>query len=296
MKTASQPMLGAIEAGGTKLVLAIGPSPDVISERSTIETQDPATTLAEARRWFSDRGDFAAIGIATFGPARIDPHAEDWGHILPTTKPGWTGCDMAGFFQQAFAVPVGFDTDVNGAALGECYYGNSPDETSLAYVTVGTGIGGGLVIDGKPVHGIAHAEMGHILTPRAVGDHKFAGVCPHHGDCLEGLASGPAIIARWGKSLSELPADHPAHDIIASYLSQLCHTIFSMTSVPRIILGGGVMQTPGLLENVRRRMPALDCGYLPGGTAHQISAPSLGQNSGIVGALLLAKRALDRSV
>lgn len=284
----TSPLYAGIEAGGTKFVLAVGTSPLDITARHVIPTREPGATLAQAGDWFAAQGAFGAMGIVTFGPADLDPASPTWGHIVKTPKPGWSGCDLAGYFAQRFAVPVRFDTDVNGAALAEARLGAGEGASTLAYVTVGTGIGVGLVIDGNPVHGIAHPEMGHAYPRRSSDDRDFAGVCPFHGDCFEGLASGPAIIARWGGSLSDLGSDHPAHDIVAEYLAHLCHTLFAATACEVVVMGGGVLQAAGLIDRIRARATQLDAGYLPGGTRHRIEAPGLGIHSGIAGALMLA--------
>ncbi len=283
-------MLGGIEAGGTKFVLAVGPSPDRITARHTIPTRDPATTLAEAAEWLAGQGGITALGIGSFGPVELDRTSPRWGFITATPKPGWADCDVAGYLGQALGVPVGFDTDVNAAALAE-YAASGNVAGSLAYLTIGTGIGGGLVLDGKAVHGIAHPELGHIYPRRHPQDMDFAGICPSHGDCLEGLASGPAIIARWGMSLSELPADHPGHAIIADYIAQACHMLFASVAVEEVVIGGGVANTPGLVERVAVRTRELDAGYLPGGTRHRVIRPRLGGDAGIIGALMLAEAA-----
>ncbi|TRD10930.1 ROK family protein [Erythrobacter insulae] len=288
MSSAGKPLLGGIEAGGTKFVLAVGYSPTEIIERHEIPTRDPATTLAQASEWFEGQGAISTLGIASFGPVDLDPSSPHWGHITNTPKAGWAKCDLAGYFASRFGVPIGFDTDVNGAALAEYQHGAGKGASSLAYITVGTGIGGGLVHDGRAVHGAAHPEMGHIFPRRHNDDHEFAGICPHHGDCLEGLTSGPAIKARWGASLSELPADHIAHEIIADYLTQLAHSLIAMTAVEIIVFGGGVMKTDGLLERVDRRATELGAAYFPGGSKHKIVSPGLGQNAGLAGALMLA--------
>ena len=285
-------MLGAIEGGGTKFVLAIGTGPTDIAARHTIPTGSPAETLEAAAQWFERQGRIDALGIGCFGPLRLDQNAPGWGSIANTPKPGWADCEIVSFFRERLQIPIGFDTDVNGAALAEAAHGAGKGISSLAYITVGTGIGGGLVIDGRPVHGVAHPEMGHIFVRRLAGDRQFSGICPHHGDCLEGLASGPAIIARWGSPLSELPEDHEAHGIIASYLAQLCYTLFSISAVERVVLGGGVMKTPGLLDRIPPLVRDLNARYLPGGAQHVISGPGLGEDSGIVGALMLAQNAL----
>ena len=288
MNSAAGPLLGGIEAGGTKFVLAVGHSPRQITERVEIPTRDPSTTLAEAGEWFASRGPIAALGIASFGPVELDRASPLWGHITNTPKPGWANCNLAGYFAERLDVPVGFDTDVNGAALAEYEHGAGRAAASLCYITVGTGIGGGLVIDGKAVHGAAHAEMGHIYPRRHDEDRRFEGTCPHHGDCLEGLASGPAIKARWAAALSELPADHIAHDVIAFYLAQLANTLVAITAAEIIVLGGGVMKTPDLLGRVRSMASKLDAAYFPGGSKHQIVMPALGQDAGLTGALMLA--------
>ncbi|WP_234028225.1 ROK family protein [Qipengyuania aquimaris] len=284
-------MFGGIEAGGTKFVLAVASSPSDIIARHEMPTRSPDETLAEVEAWFRTHPPLDAIGIASFGPAIIDLADQNWGRIGSTPKPGWSDCDVAGFFRNAFGLPVGFDTDVNGAALAEARYGAGRSASSLVYVTVGTGIGGGLVINGKPVHGAAHPEMGHIFPRRHASDTSFKGICPAHGDCLEGLACGPAIIERWGHSLSELPDDHEALDVIASYIAQLCHSIFAITSAEMIVLGGGVMNTRGLFDRIHREADQLNASYFPGTNRHTIARPGLEENSGLIGALLLAERA-----
>lgn len=281
-------MLGAIEAGGTKFVLAVGTSAQNITARRSIPTRDPAITLAEAADWFAQAGAISALGIGSFGPVDLDPASLTWGRITNTPKPGWADCDIAGFFMDRLGVPVGFDTDVNAAALAE-YAAAGGAGGSLAYLTIGTGIGGGLVLDGKPVHGIAHPEVGHIYPRRTADDCEFPGICPHHGDCLEGLASGPAIFTRWGKPLSQLPEGHQAHAIIADYIAQACHMLFASVAVGEIVIGGGVANTPDLVERVAERTRTLDAGYLPGGTRHAIIRPRLGGDAGIIGALMLAE-------
>ncbi|UAB79018.1 ROK family protein [Erythrobacter sp. SCSIO 43205] len=288
MSSTGEPLLGAIEAGGTKFVLAVGHSPTKIIARHEIPTRDPVTTLVQAGDWFVAQGVINSLGIGSFGPVDLNRSSPLWGHITHTPKPGWAKCDVAGYFADRLGVPIGFDTDVNAAALAEYQYGAGKGASSLAYVTVGTGIGGGLVLDGRAVHGAAHPELGHIFLRRHVEDHEFAGICPYHSDCLEGLASGPAIKARWGASLSELPTDHIAHEIIADYLAQLAHSLIAMTAVEIIVFGGGVMKTEGLLERVDQRAAELGAGYFPGGSKHKIVSPGLGQNAGLAGALMLA--------
>lgn len=291
-KNGSQ-MIGGIEAGGTKFVLAVGTAEGEIARHHTLPTRDPHSTLGEATDWFAAQGSLAALGIGSFGPLDLDPNSPRWGHITSTPKPGWADCDIAGHFGQALDCPVGFDTDVNAAALAEWRARSETTTCSLAYVTIGTGIGGGIVADGRILGGSSHPEVGHIAVSRHVLDTDFAGVCPYHGDCLEGLASGPAIMKRWGQQLGDVVAEE-APQVIAHYIGQLCHALFSIAAVDRIVLGGGVMQTGGLIEAVRESARRFDNGYLPGGIERHIEAPQLGSQSGIAGALLLGGAALDR--
>ena len=287
-------LLAGIEAGGTKFVLGLGASPEALTARHVIATRDPETTMDEAARWFSSQGGIRALGIGSFGPVERDPTRPEWGHILNTPKPGWTGFDIAGWCAGRLDVPIGFDTDVTAAALAEYRYGAGRGKTSLAYVTIGTGIGGSIVVDGKPLAGAGHLEMGHYYPRRADDQGTFEGVCPYHGDCLEGLVSGPAIERRWGASLSELPPGHEAHGVTAAYLAQLCHAIAAFGAPEVIVLGGGVMKTPGLLDRVRQASEQIEGGYFPGRERRSIVAPALGEDAGIVGAMILAQRALER--
>lgn len=284
-----------IEAGGTKFVLGAVAGEREILARHRIATRTPGETIGEALAWFraqtEERGPPAAFGIASFGPVTLDRAARDWGHVRRTPKPGWSGADIAGPFGRAFDCPVGFDTDVNGAALAESLWGAAQGADCAVYITVGTGIGGGVVVGGKPLHGLGHPEMGHARPPRHPHDSGFAGICAFHGDCFEGLASGPAVIARWGASLSELPAGHEAHEIIAHYLGHLAQTLVALIAPDRIVMGGGVLATPGLLDRVLATAAALDGGYSMDDVAARIVAPGLGENSGLLGAHALAHRA-----
>ena len=282
---------GLVEAGGTKFVLGVAVDKDMIQATTRIETTTPAETLGAMLDWFGGQGKLAGFGVASFGPLILDKTSPDWGHIGKTPKPHWSGADIAGPLLGAFGVPVAIDTDVNGAALAESLWGAGQGQSSVVYFTVGTGIGGGAVVDGRIVHGLCHPEMGHICLPRHPADRDFAGACPFHGDCLEGLASGPAIIARWGVSLSELPADHVAHDIIAFYLAQTVVTMQAILAPGRIILGGGVMASPGLIERVRVQAAALGAGYFAGDVAQIVTLPGLGDRAGLLGALALVQSA-----
>lgn len=290
--TAATAMFGFIEAGGTKFVVGIGTAPDTILDRIRIDTTTPTETIGAAISWLRAKvarhGAFSAIGIASFGPVELDRAAPNWGHITATPKPGWSQTDFAGQFAAVFACPVGFDTDVNGAALAEARWGAAQSERVSVYITIGTGIGGGALVNGVPIHGVSHPEMGHFRPARHVDDLGFAGVCPFHGDCLEGLASGPAIKARWGASLSDLPADHPGRAITAWYIAQLVVTLRALMEPGKIVLGGGVMATPGLIDLVRKTATELGGGYFKGQAEQIIVAPGLGDDAGLLGALALA--------
>lgn len=283
---------GLIEAGGTKFVLGIADAAGGIVATHRLPTTLPAETLDGAVNWFAAQGlEPDAIGLASFGPLDIDPASSTWGHITRTPKPHWAGTDLVTPFVRAFGCPVGVDTDVNGAALAEARHGAGKGHGSLLYLTVGTGIGGGFVSDGRLLRGLSHPEMGHIRVPRHPDDAGFAGVCRFHGDCLEGLASGPAIIARWGASLSDLAAGHPGHAIIAATLAQAVVTFQAVLEPARIVMGGGVMATPGLLDAVRVAAGRLAAGYFTGDPAQVVVAPALGQASGLLGALEIARAA-----
>jgi fructokinase len=290
--TPVMPLFGCIEAGGTKFVIGIASAPDDIRETAVVETSSPDATIRETISWFrsaaSKHGSLAALGIASFGPAELDHEAPNWGHITATTKPGWSHTDFAGRIGRELDLPVGFDTDVNGAALAEARWGASRGHKISVYVTVGTGIGGGAIVNGMPLHGMSHPEMGHMRLPRHPDDQGFAGVCPFHGDCLEGLASGPAIKARWGASLSDLAGDHPGHAIIGWYLAQCAVTLQAIMEPGRIVMGGGVMATPGLLERVRAEATRLAGGYFRGTAEQVIVLPGLGNRAGLLGGLCLA--------
>jgi fructokinase len=288
------PLIGAIEAGGTKFVLACGTGPDDLRDVERIPTTTPAETLARCVEYFKaaaqKHGPLAALGIGTFGPAGVDPSKPDWGFITTTPKPGWQQADMGAMLGKALGIPVAFDTDVNAAGYGECLWGAGQGCGVVLYITVGTGIGGGAIINGQPLHGLLHPEMGHIRIPKPPALAEFAGACPWHGDCLEGLASGPAIAARWHLPAGELPPGHPAWDAEADCLAAACASFACTLSPERILLGGGVMDVPGLLTKVQQKTRTLLAGYLqhPSITSGEfITAPGLGNRAGILGALAL---------
>ena len=290
-------LYGCVEAGGTKFVVGVAAAPDDIRETVQFETRTPEETIGATLKWLKDaqvrHGPLAAIGIASFGPLELDRQAANWGHITATTKKGWSDSDFGARIGRELDLPVGFDTDVNGAAIAESRWGAGRGKAACVYVTIGTGIGGGAIIDGKPLHGLSHPEMGHIRLPRHLHDTDFPGICAFHGDCLEGLASGPAIKARWGATLSDLPSDHPAHDIIAWYLAQLVVTLQSIMEPGCIILGGGVTGTPGLLERIRAKADELGGGYFRGRADQVILSPGLGVKAGLLGGLALAQDILE---
>lgn len=280
---------GLIEAGGTKFVAGIADEHGTIAARHRIPTTTPEETIGATIGWFREQGLTPdAIGIASFGPLDLNRASPTWGHVTRTPKPHWSGADLVGPFARAFDCPVGLETDVNGAALAEARWGAGKTVGSLLYLTIGTGVGGGFVSDGRLLHGLSHPEMGHIRMPRHPDDRDFKGHCPFHGDCLEGLAAGPSIIARWGASLSELPDGHPGGDIIAWYLAQAAVTFQAIMEPARIVMGGGVTATPGLLDKVRAMATDSGAGYFAGHPAEVIVAPALGDNSGLLGALAVA--------
>lgn len=289
-------MLGAIEAGGTKIICAVGPEPGMALASETFATADPATTFQEVRTFFdraqAHHGRLGAIGVAAFGPVDVDPGSPTYGTVQRTPKPGWAGADWVEALSR-FRCPIALDTDVNGAALGEWTAGAGRNCRTLAYVTVGTGIGAGVLHNGRSLFGAGHYEMGHIYPPHDYETDPFPGRCPFHKDCLEGLASGLAISDRWGKTLNDLPAGHPGHALEASYLAHLAATL-TLTHMPeRIIFGGGVMKTSGLIDRLRAATQSLLASYIPTGPAtgdlsEYIILPELGDQSGITGALAMA--------
>lgn len=299
-----KPLYGAIEAGGTKIVCAGGCGPAEIPDggRAVIPTSGPGPTLAAVVEFFErftrEHGALAGIGIASFGPVDIDTRSPTWGRILATPKPGWSDVSVVAPLER-FGCPITVDTDVNAAALAEAKLGAGVGVDSLTYVTVGTGIGGGMVVGDRTIKGLLHPEMGHIRVMRDPRDGNFAGICPFHGDCLEGLASGPAVSARWHTRAEDFPESHPAREILGGYLGQLAATIALMLSCERIVFGGGVVSGGRLLPYIRRSASRWLGGYLPvearaGGFDRYITAPALGDFAGTAGAFLLAVEATGR--
>jgi fructokinase len=290
------PIWGGIEGGGTKFVCVIGSGPDAITAQHSFPTTQPEATLDAAARFFERHGagrGLVGLGIASFGPIGLDRAAPGYGSITTTPKPGWANVDVVGYFARRLGLPIGWDTDVNGAALAEQRWGAARDVDSVVYFTVGTGIGGGAVVGGKPVHGLVHPEMGHIPltpTPGLAG----AGVCPYHGGaCLEGVASGPALHARAGKPAHTLAPDDPVWDDEARYLAYAAAVATLMLSPQRIIFGGGVLKQTHLYPRLRQAFVALLNGYVQSPAVTRdvdtyIVAPQLGDHAGALGALALA--------
>lgn len=294
----TQARLAGIELGGTKCVVVLGAGERIV-ERVQLPTTTPDETLAGAvavLRGWQDAAPLDGIGIASFGPIRVDPQAADQGRILATPKPGWEGADVLGTVRAVFACPVGVDTDVNAAALAEQAHGAARGCDTLVYLTIGTGLGGGVIVGGQPVHGHMHPEIGHLRLRRAAGD-GFKGACPFHGDCIEGLIAGPALHARLPRPPAELPADDPAWDLVAHDLAQLLASLMLALSPQRIVVGGGVTgRQPHLLPRARALVPGLLAGY-HGPLDDQamealVCPPALGDDAGPTGALVLAARAL----
>ena len=293
-------LFGGIEAGGTKFVCAVGSGPDDIRAETRFPTTTPEETIGQAIAFFREQreqhGELAALGIAAFGPLDPDPASTTYGYITSTPKPGWANTDFAGPLARALNLPVAFDTDVNGAALGEGRWGAAQGLDTFIYLTIGTGIGGGAMVGGSLLHGLLHPEMGHVRLPHDRQQDPYPGRCPYHGDCLEGLASGPAIAARWGRPAETLPVDHPAWSLEAHYLALGLVNFIVTLSPQRMILGGGVMEQAHLFPLVRRRVLELLNGYVQSPRLLEaidtyIVPPALGRRAGVLGALALARQA-----
>jgi len=293
-------LVGGIEAGGTKFVCAVGSGPDDVRAETRFPTTTPEETIGQAIDFFREQreqhGELAALGIAAFGPLDPDPASPTYGYITSTPKPGWTNVDFAGPLARALDLPVAFDTDVNGAALAEGRWGAAQGLDTFIYLTIGTGIGGGAMVGGSLLHGLLHPEMGHVRLPHDRQQDPYPGRCPYHGDCLEGLASGPAIAARWGRPAQTLPVDHPAWSLEAHYLALGLVNFIVTLSPQRIILGGGVMEQAQLFPLVRRRVLELLNGYVQSPRLLEqidmyIVPPALGRRAGVLGALALARQA-----
>lgn len=298
MAGVAQPLLCGVELGGTKCVCLLGsPGGETRAQVSVPTGRDPEETLRRIegimRGWSAAHGPFAAIGVASFGPLELRHGSANYGRIGATTKEGWSDVDLAGFFNRRFGGRLGLTTDVIGAALAEARWGAARGLTDFAYVTVGTGVGVGLIAAGRPVAGWHHPELGHVRVQRLPGD-SWPGACPFHGDCVEGLASGPAIAARSGAAAGTLPADSPVWDLVAHALAQLAHTLVLATAPQRILIGGGVVSAqPQLFARIREGLRLSLNGYLrieavAGGLDGYLVPPGLGIRAGPLGALAIA--------
>ena len=292
-------LYGGIEGGGSKFVCAVGTSPQDVRAEARFQTSTPEETMNQVIEFFKQQeealGKISAIGFACFGPLDPHPSSSTYGHILPTTKPGWTNANVVGMLSSEFDIPIAFDTDVNGAALGEWRWGNAQGLQTFIYLTVGTGIGGGAYVQGKLLHGMLHPEMGHIAVKHNVETDPFAGVCSFHGDCFEGLACGVAIEARWGVQPNLLTTDHTAWDLEADYIAQALASYIYMFSPQRLILGGGIGSLPHLLPKIQTRTRELINGYIQSKAILEniesyIVHPGLGNRSGVLGGIALAEQ------
>jgi len=292
--TVDSQLYGGLETGGTWCVCALGRGPgELIAEEQFATGDDPEQTIERVVAFFAGKPPIAALGIGAFGPLDLRRDSPTWGHVTATPKPGWSGAPLAPTLAARLGVPVAIDTDVAAAALAEQRWGAGQGTRSLAYVTVGTGIGAGLLADGRPWHGLVHPEAGHIGVPHDLERDPYPGCCPRHGDCWEGLASGPAIAARWGSAPQELPGEHPAWELEAGYLAQGLRALALIACPQRIVLGGGVMECAGLRERVRGQLRDLLAGYPPDPLlgeriADYVVAPALGDRAGVLGAIALA--------
>jgi fructokinase len=297
-------IIGAIEAGGTKFVCGLfeaecrDSAAPILFARASIPTTTPEQTLADVRDFLrsSEKGRGApdCVGIGCFGPVDLRSGSPTWGRITSTPKPGWSGADIAGFFRTEFGLPVAFETDVNAAAYGEYLWGAARGLKDFVYLTVGTGIGGGAFSGGSLVHGLSHPELGHLKLAREAGD-AFPGRCPYHRDCLEGLASGPAVAERWGARPEELPPTHPAWELEARYLARALAAYTFVLSPEKVLLGGGIGLRPGLTERIAALLGEELGGYVaalarPERLAGYVIRPALGADAGLVGAAAIAMR------
>lgn len=291
----SAPLYAGIDAGGTEFKCVLACGPERVLAHANIPVADPATTLAASadffRRAAAEQGAALALGVGCFGPLDLRPDSPGYGCITSTPKPLWAGTDVLGYFRSALGIPVKLDTDVNAALLAEQRWGAAAGLHSAVYVTVGTGIGAGVMLDGRLVHGAMHPEAGHMRIAPYVGD-PFAGSCPYHGACLEGLASGPALAQRWQQDPKKLPEEHTAWELQAHYLAAMCVNLALVYSPQRIILGGGIMQRAHLFPLVRRAYLAQMNAYLGDQTqtiADFITPAALGDRAGALGAIALAQ-------
>lgn len=295
---ADERLFGGIELGGTKTVFAIGTGSGTIIARQSVPTRTPEAVIADAASFFAGTGaDLSALGVGAFGPIVIDREAADYGQLCETNKPGWSGFDLNGALEQAIGLPVRLVTDVGAAAIGEARIGALREHEIGIYLTVGTGIGGAIIVHGKVLPALLHPEMGHISLQRLAGD-TASSACNFHTNCAEGLAAGPAIAARFGQSLDRFAPGAPEFLMIADYLGQLCCQLVLTVSPQRIVIGGGVGGAPGVVPAVHRAMVRHLGRYAPAAVADEdyLTAPALGQSAGITGALFCAVEAIREMV
>lgn len=288
-------LFGCIEAGGTKFVCGVGTGPDDL-QTTTVPTSSPAATIEKIVAFFREKAGrgLSAVGVGAFGPVDLRPESPTFGFITSTPKAEWQQYDLAWTLYRALGVPIGFDTDVNAAAAGEARWGAGRGIPNFLYLTVGTGIGGGAMVNGEVIHGLLHPEMGHIRIPHDLASDPYPGACPYHQDCLEGLASGPAMQARWGVPAQHLPADHPGWTLEARYLALGLATWVCTLSPERILLGGGVIQQNRLFPMIRKELLRLLNGYVHARALLEeidsyVVPPQLGNRAGVLGAMVLAE-------
>ncbi len=288
-------LYGGIEGGGTKFACIVARNPQDIIEETRFPTTSPGETMERVIDFFRPHAsDLAAIGFSSFGPLSLNQASSTYGHVTATPKPGWSGADILSPIRQAFQLPVAFELDVNAAAYGEWYWVEENHACDpLVYFTIGTGIGAGIVANGRLVHGLVHPEAGHMRIPHDRTKDPFPGVCPFHGDCFEGLATGPSIAARWKEKGENLPDDHPAWALEAEYIAEAMVNTICMLSPQRIVLGGGVMQRKHLFPMIHQRVQGILNGYIASPVITKnietlIVPPALGTRSGVLGAVALA--------
>lgn len=301
-KTIMSNYFAGIEAGGTKFICAVGDGLGNNIERISIKTSSPEETLSEAAEFFqriNQTHRIKAMGIGSFGPIDADLESRTYGHILHTPKKAWINCDIVGYFRDLLNVPIGFETDVNVAAMGEAEYGCGKGLYNFVYMTIGTGIGAAAMVDGKIIRGMCFSEMGHMLIPHDKAADPYPGNCPYHGDCFEGLACGGAIKERWNiLSALDLPVDHPAWDLEADYIAAGLMNIILVLAPERIILGGGVMRQQQLFHPIRKKVLNKINSYITTDTLihdmnNYIVAPGLADHSGVNGAIALARQTFE---
>ncbi len=287
--------VGGIDAGGTSWRCSVYQGHDTPLARTSFPTTMPDETLSRAIAFFTEQAGLGhgvqTIGVACFGPLGVNKAKANWGHILTTTKPGWSNTDVAGRLARGTGCVIALETDVTAAAFAERAWGAGQGLDDVAYVTIGTGIGAGIIVDGRPIRGALHPEAGHMRVPRHRDDVNFKGVCSFHGDCIEGLASAPALRERWGMDAADIPDDHIAWDIEAHYLAHLAVNLVLTTAVSRVIFGGGVCARPGLVAKVAVKAKALLGPYGTageGGAGFDVTAAGLGLDAGLIGAIWLA--------